>query len=368
LLYGGLFLGSGAGLLAITYLLVNRAVGGVFVTSSSPIRSSTHPPAGIPGGPTRLRASQQLHPQTFLDLHGLLVQAGIALAIMAVISIVLGWVVAGRVLHPLRTMTTTTRQISEYNLHERLTLGGQHDELYDLGGTINGLLERMERAFDAQRRFVANASHELRTPLTVERTLLESILNYPDPAPESWRSACRRALAACEEQERLIEALLLLARSQRGLDQRSSIDLAVLAHHVLQACESDAAARGLTVDTTLDAATISGDAHLIERLVTNLLENALRHNMAEGRVEMVTRATNGHAVLSITNDGPVVPPTEVERLFLPFQRLSTDRTNHHAGLGVGLSIVQAIAEAHHATITSHARPQGGLDIEVDFPG
>ena len=283
------------------------------------------------------------------------------------VSVLLGWLVAGRVLRPLRVMTATTRQISEHNLHERLALAGPDDELKDLGDTIDGLLARLEAAFDSQRRFVANASHELRTPLMLSQTLLQVALADPDITLDSLRAACHEAIDAGKDQAQLIDALLTLARSQRGLDHREPVDLTAVANDALNAHEPSAAARGLRIDAALDDATVSGDARLIHRLVSNLLDNAIRYNITGGRVEVRLAASTTEATLTVTNTGPAVPPDEVRRLLEPFQRAAPDRTASDSGLGLGLSIVADIAEAHGAGLEVRPRPEGGLTVAVSFP-
>src|SRR4029453_1523446 len=234
--------------------------------------------------------------------------------------------------------------------------------------TVDGLLGRLESAFDAQRQFVANASHELRTPLTYERALLEVALADPNATAETLRETCERVLVAGEQQERLIEALLTLSRSQRGLDQHEPFDLAVVTAEVLETRRPEAERRRLRLDAALDEAPTMGDRRLGERLVANLVDNAMRHNVPAGRIEVATGTKNGHAVLSIANSGPVVPSGELDRLFQPFQRLSADReAGQDDGVGLGLLMGQATATAHEATLTPRARPEGGLAIEVRFP-
>jgi signal transduction histidine kinase len=384
LVYGGLFLVSSALLLAIVYALVAHYTSGdsVFVATR------TGPPAaklldpGVAGDVTGVPAAGKalLTPAQILSqkntiafqarvqhsvlLHTLLVDSGIALGLMAVASIVLGWLVAGRALQPLRTMTTATREISATSLHRRLALAGPDDELKQLGDTIDGLLGRLESAFAAQRQFVANASHELRTPLTLERTLLEVALADPGADVPSLRRACEQALAAGEQQERLIEALLTLSRSQRGLDRREPVDLADVAAEALQAALG---LDGLDVETVLDPAPTNGDRRLVERLVANLVDNAARHNVPGGRLELRTGTANGHAVVLVANTGPEIPAAELDRLFEPFQRLEGDRAGGADGLGLGLSIVSAIATAHAADLDARPHPGGGLRIEVAFP-
>jgi signal transduction histidine kinase len=286
---------------------------------------------------------------------------------MAAVSIGLGWFMAGRVLRPLRTMTAAARQISEDSLHERLAVHGPKDELKDLGDTIDGLLDRLDSAFDAQRQFVANASHELRTPLTLARTLLQITLTDPDATIETFRSTCEEVLAAGEQQEQLIEVLLTLARSQRGLANREVVDLAIVADDVLRAHQSGAARRGLTVDVSLVRAPVLGDVQLLKRLVSNLVENAQQYNVPDGRLAVRVELKSSQPVLRVTNSGPPVPADHVERLLLPFQRLGVQRAGPHSGLGLGLSVVAAIARAHHAALRATPGPDGGLDISVAFP-
>jgi signal transduction histidine kinase len=384
LVYGGLFLLSGAALLAITYLLVSRSLPAGPVTGKA-----AAPPGAAPGdavfiqaragncgfltGPLGTpaqvadRVQQCLSQQRALELKQLLTESGIALAIMTVVSIGLGWLVAGRVLRKLSTITAAARSISASSLHARLALDGPDDELKELGDTFDGLLARLEAAFGAQRQFVANASHELRTPLARQRTLIEVALAEPEPSIAALQDLCRRVLATGEEQERLIEALLTLARSQRGLDRREPVDLAAITGDVLLARQPEAELRGLTVDTTLRPAPALGDARLAERLAANLVDNAVRHNVAHGTIGVATGIRAGHAVLSVWNTGPVVPRDQVGRLFQPFQRSTAGRTGTREGLGLGLSIVAAIAEAHGAWLQANALTGGGLVIKAGFP-
>jgi signal transduction histidine kinase len=377
-LYGALFLASGAVLLAITYLLVrNASAVSVVVRKGRPAKEVTMGAANHllshSGFAHQLRPEiRQARAQAFHDhaaeLHQLLVQSGIALAIMALVSIALGWLIAGRVLRPLRTMTATAKRISEHNLHERLAITGPRDELRDLADTVDGLLARLEGAFGAQKRFVANAAHELRTPLTLLRALLEETLTDPNATIESFRSTSRRLLQVGEDQERLLEALLTLASSERGLEHREPFDLSALADEVLLPPRQEAAHLGLAIEASISPAPTAGDPALVERLIANLLDNAIRYNRPGGRVEVATGTTAGRAWLSVTNTGPAIPADALERLFDPFQRFTTERTSnderHH---GLGLSIVRAIAAAHDATVTAAPGPQGGLAVRLSFP-
>jgi signal transduction histidine kinase len=363
LLYGALFLISGAALLAITYFLFQRSTGiNLIVPSNEPENLSAQ---ALHSVKVKAEGLDRAHADS---LHQLLTQSGIALAIMTVISIAAGWLVAGRVLRPLRAMTVATRRISERNLHERLAIPGPRDELKDLADTVDDLLARLETAFGAQRRFVANAAHELRTPLTLWHALLEETLTDPDATIDTFRKTSRRLLVLGQEQERLLEALLTLASSERGLAHREPFDLAAIVDAVLRDPSPEAATLGLQIDTDLDPAPTTGDAALAERLVRNLVDNAIAHNIPGGQVQIRTGTEAGTSYLSVSNDGPVIPAAEVDRLFEPFRRLTPDRTTpndrHH---GLGLSIVRAIATAHGAGLRAEARPEGGLRIEVRLP-
>jgi signal transduction histidine kinase len=297
------------------------------------------------------------------QLSTLLTRSGLALAIMALASVGLGWVMAGRALRPVRTMSFRARGISERNLHERLALEGPDDELKELANTFDGLLGRLESAFESQRRFVANASHELRTPITLERALVEVALADPHPTVDSLRDTCRRVLAASESQERLIEALLTLARSQRGLESRAPVDLREITAEVVGAVPAD----GLRVETDLSAARTTGDQAMVERLVANLVENAVRHNRPDGWVSAWTGRRDGLPTIEVINAGPVVQRALLDELVKPFYRGGENGNRNGSGLGLGLSIVQAIAEAHGAAMRTEARPEGGLRVTVAFP-
>jgi signal transduction histidine kinase len=307
-------------------------------------------------------------------LDTLLGNSAIALAAMTVAAVGIGWLTAGRLLRPLRTITWAARSISASSLHRRLALAGPDDEMKELGDTIDGLLGRLEAAFDAQRQFVANASHELRTPLARQRTLVEVALAEPEQTVEALRTTCERVLAAGEQQERLIEALLTLARSQRGLDRWEPVDVAAVTMEAVQARQSEAAGQRLGVEVSAGSAPVLalGDARLAERLVANLVDNAIRHNVPGGWISLHVDAEGGQAGLRVANSGPVIPPGEVARLFAPFQRLGAGRggagrPDERDGHGLGLSIVSAIASAHGAELRADALPGGGLAVQFRFP-
>jgi signal transduction histidine kinase len=385
-LYGTLFLTSGVALLAITYVLAAHHYSSAFFISNgrkgvlaANLSIGVNKAPVLPGQPGKggfkvrfpVVGEVKVPPDQILAAAKaqasaadgqLLTDSAVALAAMAVLSIWLGWLMAGRALRPLRAMADAAHHISATNLHRRLALTGPNDEITQLGNSFDALLERLEAAFDAQRRFVANASHELRTPLTYERTVLEVALADPNASEDTLREACKQVLAVGEQQEQLIEALLTLSRSQRGLEERRGVDLASITCDALRTVRRD----GVEVEVRLAHAPTSGDPRLIERLVANLLDNAVHHNVPSGHVTVSTELTEAGAVLTVANTGPVIPAGEIDRLFQPFQRLSAERTSTN-GVGLGLSIVQAIAQAHNASLIARPEPGGGLHVEVAFP-
>ena len=291
----------------------------------------------------------------------------IALPLVVLLAVVGGWLIAGRLLRPLRTITAAAKDISATNLSRRLSLGSRGDEFAELGETLDDLFGRLEAGFESQRHFVANASHELRTPLTAERALLQVALADPDASAATLRTTCVDVLALGDRQERLIAALLTLASGEGGVEVWEPFDLAEIAGNAVAVRREDAGRRGIEVSTALSAAAAKGDPRLAESLVVNLVDNAIRYNVTGGRVAVSTVSAAGKATLRVTNTGAVIPPDQVERLFQPFQRLGGVRTGNGDGYGLGLSIVRAIAVAHGATLTSRAQPEGGLDVEVSFP-
>jgi signal transduction histidine kinase len=335
LLYAGVFLALAVVVLAIPYLAVSETV---HVGSSAP------PVVRHPG--------RDLYPQVSTLL--------ISLAIVAALSLGLGWLLAGRLLRPLRVIVATARDISATNLSRRLRTGRRDDEFSRLGQTLNDLFARLEASFESQRHFVANAAHELRTPLTAERTVLQVALGDPEASVATLRAACDEVLRLGEQQEKLIDALLTLASSERGISRAEPFDLADVAATVIGDIE---------IDARLGPAPTQGDPRLAESLVANLIGNAIRYNVPGGWAEIETGTADGRAVVRVRNTGPVIPPAEVDRLFQPFQRLGDDRARRGFGdgHGLGLAIVRAIAAAHGAELSASPRPQGGLDIAVGFP-
>ena len=347
---------------------VHQAGGYDTFSISMPVTAPRQPvltPAQFAKLQAEVRAKAQ--PQVNYDKREILIVCAIALAGIAMAAAAIGWIIAGRVLRPLSTITATARRIAASSLHERLGLHGPDDELKELADTLDNLFARLEASFDAQRRFAANASHELRTPVTRERTLLQVTLADPASTTETWRAVSRELLASNAEQERLIEALLSLASSEGGPGEREPLDLADITGEALTAARPAIGRRGLGVQTAIQPAILDGDPLLVQQLVTNLIDNAVRHNIPGGDIQVATGTSTGHAVLSVTNSGQVIPPAEVDRLFQPFQRLGPRPARRDGGHGLGLSIVRAIAAAHGATIAARARPEGGLAIDVTFP-
>jgi signal transduction histidine kinase len=364
-LYGGaVFAACGATVLAVTYLLYgqlgNAGTPVLHVREQGTVVPVVQPPA-VTIHMTGLGDLSLGRPQ-------LLLAAGIALVVIAAAAVAIGWLIAGQVLRPLRTITAAARRISASSLHERLALHGPDDELKELADTLDSLFARLQASFDAQRRFAANASHELRTPLTRERTLLQVTLADPASTTGTWQDVSRDLLASNAEQERLIEALLTLASSEAGPGEREPADLAAITSAALTAACPAASRLGLRIQADIQPAVVDGDPLLIQQLAANLIDNAVRHNIPGGDIQISTSTSHDGAVLSVASSGQVVPAADVERLFQPFQRLGPRSARRDGGHGLGLSIVRAIATAHAATITAQPRPGGGLSIEVTFPG
>ena len=354
LLYGAVICASGVALLGVTQLLAPGLLQHGVQKAGGP---------GLPGAVTA-------GPPTRVPLtvgSAVFWNDVVVLVIMAVFSLVAGWLIAGRFVRPLRAIITTARDISASNLHRRLGVRGRGDEFTELGQTLDDLFGRLEASFQAQRHFIANASHELRTPLTAGRALLQVALADPAPTVETLRATCQELVELGDQQERLIAALLTLASSQRGIGQLECLDLADITRDVLLARRGDAGRHGIHLSAALAAAPVTGDPSLAQSLVANLIDNTIRHNQPGGQAEISTALTTAGAVVSVSNTGTLVPPDAVQDLFQPFRQLGTQRTRHGAGHGLGLAIVRAIADAHGAALTARARPQGGLDIEVIFP-
>lgn len=306
-------------------------------------------------------------------LHSFKVQSALALGLLTILSFGLSWWMAGRALRPVHRITDAARSLSERTLHARINLRGPNDELKQLADTFDSMLGRLDRAFSSQRRFVANASHELRTPLATERVLIDEALANRSASLAELRSILEQLRINSEETERLIDALLMLARSERGVDKWTTIDLAGTAAAVVEQAGAEAAVAGVTVEADLHPVQVSGDPALIERLAGNLIENALRHNLPGGSVSVTIRRDADVAVLRVVNTGPRIAPDEVIGLVEPFRRAGPDRSSSRGvggfggGLGLGLSIVDAIVGTHHGVLDIGARDEGGLDVAVRLP-
>jgi signal transduction histidine kinase len=374
LLYTALFAVGGAALIAVTYLLVAHSLPDT-PTTKAPDRQSIQNclQAALSGG---VRAVEAKRTCVALYTHG--VQAGasaegattlshlltyslVGLAGLTLLALGAGWILAGRILRPVHRITAAARAASEHNLSQRLSLAGPRNELRDLADTFDAMLERLDTAFTGQRRFIANASHELRTPLTVMRTAIDVVLAKPDPTPNELTSMAIEVRSAVDHAERLIEALLVLARNEHTEIPTEIADLATITEDALEG----RVVVDLTITTNLSEAPLSGDPVLLELLAVNLIDNAERHNIPRGRITISTGIELASAVLRIVNTGQPVPPEEVNRLFQPFTRLD-DRTNHR-GFGLGLALVSSIVAIHGGGIDAIALPTGGLDIRVHFP-
>ena len=366
LLYSGLFLASGLALLAATYLLYRNSTGVDLIVP----HGSTIPGAhnGAVTNPDAFRQVRQMYAAAVArHTHGLhegLIQSGIALAIMTVVSIALGWLVAGRVLRPLRTITATTRQISERNLNERLALSGPRDELKDLADTVDGLLERLEAHVAEQQRFAANASHELRTPLALTRTLLDVARNDPNRGDgdlvDRLHAVNTRAID-------LTEALLLLSRAQQRSFTREDVDLSLMAEEATETLTPLAEKHGVSIETSGEETPTSGSPALLRQMATNLVHNAIVHNLPEhGTVRVMTSAHPESVELTVENTGEQLTPQLVATLAEPFQRGTQRIRADHAGVGLGLAIVKSIAEAHNGTLSLTPRAAGGLCVTVQL--
>ena len=412
IIYGGLFLVAGVVLLSTTYVLFSQQLTGsatrYLIRDARPVPSGTPSAAapapsasdagrpgagtsvagspaaedagtsgaGVPRGPTFVSVEPDDPASRWMDEErsrlreaattSLLTQGAIALGAVGLLAVGLGWIVAGRVLGPLHQVTATARRIASAPaagrwLHERIPLGGPDDEVRELADSINTMLDRLDRSFDGQRRFVANAGHELRTPLTVGRALVELAMKRKSASADLKRLG-EDLLEINTRHERLINGLLALATSENELTERRSVDLADVAAQVL----AQTPRAGVTVHEELGEAITLGDAQLLERVVHNLVENGVRYNVDDGWVRVVTRTReDGRVELEVGNTGPEVPPHEVPRLFEAFHRLPGQR--QVTGAGLGLSIVRAVTTVHGGSVRAMSRDDGGLLVTVTFP-
>ncbi|MGW3108844.1 sensor histidine kinase [Streptomyces sp. NPDC001100] len=372
LLYGGMFLIAGILLLSIIYLLAAHAlnVGSElpFKVISGSVSSST---CNFPSEPLASELNnamnQCVNEQRQHALDDLLSRSLLTLLGLAIIAFAFGYAMAGRVLSPLGRITRTARAVAGSDLSRRIELDGPDDELKELADTFDEMLDRLQRAFTAQQRFVGNASHELRTPLAINRTLLEVHLSDPG-APVELQQLGKTLLATNERSEQLVEGLLLLARSDNQIVERKPVDLAEVAEQAVDQVHAEASAKNVVIRGERKPAVVQGNGVLLERIALNLVQNAVRYNVPEdGWVEVTTEVQHGHAVLVVSNTGPVVPAYEIDNLFEPFRRLRTERTGSDKGVGLGLSIARSVARAHGGHISAQPREGGGLVMRVTLP-
>jgi signal transduction histidine kinase len=377
--YAALFLGAGAVLLTLTYTLV----------AGLPARPTVRPSEKLTLEEAKIQQACKTQPNTvpvneckkaFLagqqaeaasqreaTLQRLLVFSLAGLGLMTIASGGLGWLMAGRALRPVSQITAAARRASEQHLGERLALQGPRDELKELADTFDQMLERLDAAFATQRRFVADASHELRTPLTVMRTAIEVTMAKPARTPEQLEAMAAKVARSAGQAEALFEALLTLAVSDQPLANPERVDLATAAEDAVEAAAPRIRRLGLRIDTVLEPAPTTGNRLLLERMVGNLVDNAVRHNNHDGWVRIHSEASDGRALFTIANSGPVVPDALLPTLFEPFRRVE-ERTGEHDGAGLGLAIVRSIGTAHGADVDARAIPAGGLMITVTLPG
>ena len=378
LLYGGMFLIAGILLLSIIYLLAAQAVNtgnaplfkivdGTNISVTSEDCPAVNGATKVPLGVFNDAISECIDHQRRAALDKLLSRSLLALLGLAIIAFAFGYAMAGRVLSPLGRITRTARAVAGSDLSRRIELEGPDDELKELADTFDDMLERLQRAFTAQQRFVGNASHELRTPLAINRTLLEVHLSDPG-APMELQQLGKTLLATNERSEQLVEGLLLLARSDNQIVERKPVDLAEVAEQAVDQVRGEAETKGVVIRGEQKTAVVQGNGVLLERIALNLVQNGVRYNVPEGGwVEVTTEIQHGQALLVVSNTGPVVPAYEIDNLFEPFRRLRTERTGSDKGVGLGLSIVRSVARAHGGHISARPREGGGLVMRVTLP-
>ncbi|WP_165949264.1 sensor histidine kinase, partial [Kribbella turkmenica] len=386
LIYGGLFMVAGVLLLGLTYVLFDNNLGtghrvlvqGTYVNTPRPgVTPTPRPPnqlfvlnkdGDVLTGPAADEAIQKQREQVRqAAVKSLLTQGSIALLVVGGLAAGFGWLVAGRVLAPLHRVTDTARRIaaSPAALHERIALRGPDDEVKNLADAFDTMVERLDHSFDGQRRFVANASHELRTPLTLGRALVE-VAMHRRTASADVKELGESLLTINARHEQLIDGLLILADSEKQLTTVYPVNLGDIVDHVAGQLAAEASTAGVEIIRGPGDAPTRGDALLLERLVHNLVENGIRHNLPAGDrwVRVVSKTVGDHVEVVVTNTGPDIPPYEVEALFKPFYRLGAERLVGGKGAGLGLSIVRSVAEAHAGTVAAVPRPGGGLEIAV----
>jgi signal transduction histidine kinase len=366
-LYGTVFLITGAVLLTIGYVFVRTNLRTHHSLRAELLRLGIRPVRGEFGFPPGSSTGKLIH--TVQDqilggaLHRLLIEYAVALLLMTAISVLIGWLLAGRALAPLRDITATARRVSSENLGERIDLPGPADELRELADTFDGMLARLDSAFASQRHFVANASHELRTPLAIMRTEVDVALADPDASAAELREMGEAIRDTVDRCERLIASLLLLARSEAATGHEEPVDIAALAGDCITDMWARAQEAQIEIRDDLEPAWTSGHPGLLERLIANLIDNGIHHNVPGGYLQVQSRTDGDTIELVVVNGGAPLDPKRVQELTQPFRRL--DRSVR--GFGLGLSIVRSIAQAHHGTTTLLAPASGGLEVRVTLP-
>jgi signal transduction histidine kinase len=389
LIYAALFFAAGLVLLGLTYgllastlpmqppaaatissqklnNLIYECKSAILALNGRRLVPTPKPPPSCTQAEYYLGTAASMQAQRADALRNLLVVSLAGLGVMTVASGGLGWFMSGRVLRPVRAITQTARRASEQHLGERLALTGATDELKELADTFDDMLERLDAAFATQRRFVANASHELRTPLTVMRTAIDVTLAKPSPTARQLTDMAVRVRRSIDRAETMIEALLTLAISDQGKVSTELTDLATWAEDAIDAAAAEIERLNLHVDTKLDPAETTGDPQLLQRMIANLVDNAVRHNKPDGWIQLRTGTSDAAVYLEIANSGPFIPDDAVTSMFEPFRRMQA-RTRARDGVGLGLSIARSVATAHHATVTARSQPAGGLEINVVIP-
>ena len=366
--YGGMFLLAGLVMVLVMYVFVSQAfhmVGHPHLNLGAGVQVQTADGQDLTSGQYNAIMASEEAATSSTALHTLLLKSISALIALLILAVAFGYAMAGRVLQPIGRITRTARQVASSDMHRRIELDGPDDELKELADTFDEMLERLDRSFESQRTFVSNASHELRTPLAINRTLLEVQLSDPESSPDLQQLG-KTLLATNERSEQLVEGLLLLARSDNELVDRRPVDLAEVARQALEQTRAEAADRGVRLESRLEPSVVSGNGVLLERIALNLIQNAVRYNLAEGGwVKVSVRTVDGAGELLVSNTGQLVPGYELEHIFEPFRRGSgKERTRSDKGVGLGLSIVRSVVRAHGGTIEAVGRPDGGLDMRV----
>ncbi len=370
----GLFLVIAAAFVAALYTVVDRSFGPTPPHSSVPAGLARTCQTAEANGTLKLDPALAAQCQYFLgaanqrttDLHELLAWSLGGLAVATIVAGILGWAIGRRILRPLHKVTAAARRASQERLDERISLDGPNDELKELADTFDDMLNRLDLALASQRRFVANASHELRTPLTSMRTLIDVAMAKPTRTTEQLEVLIGRVREAVDQSEALIDGLLTLARSDRGLTTHELVDLEAAAQDAIDQVATAARKSNIVIDADLSPGPTLGDRVLLERLAANLLDNAIRHNLTGGSVSVVTGTNNDASYITVTNTGPLIPKVAVASLFEPFTRLD-GRASNGQGVGLGLSIVTSVVNAHHGDLLAEALPDGGMNISIRLP-